>query len=96
MTAPTDPFGLRLYEAFKSTGLLVLLTRRMNYADIQRLKQADRAEAVRLFRGSEYDLLQRLKEDSPEQVAHHLGELTRRQGEAAAAAVVFAGIALMS
>ncbi|MHC4875329.1 MAG: hypothetical protein ACYTGL_02450 [Planctomycetota bacterium] len=76
------PFGLQLYDGLRESGHLEVLTAQLNYADIQRLKKADREDVIKLFRGYPYAFLQRLKNDSPEELA----KLITLEAEAAAAA----------
>jgi hypothetical protein len=66
------PVGLRLYEELVHEGGLSALTSRLSYAQIQALKAADREDLARIFHGSSYDFLQRLKRDPPERLAAHM------------------------
>ena len=52
-------FGQALYDELKRLGGGV--TSNLKYADIQRLKAADREAVVDLFRGSGYAVIQRIK-----------------------------------
>ena len=62
-------FGEALYEALRERGEGQLLTR-LGFAELQAFKEADREEAVRLLRGElDYEALQRLKNDAPEELA---------------------------
>ena len=96
MTASPQPFGLRLYEEMKRQGTHVLITGWMKYADVQKLKAADREGVVKMFRGSGYALVQRLKQDEPEEVARLLIAQAERGQNAALAgmAISFMGILL--
>ena len=80
-------FGQALYDELKRLGGGV--TSNLKYADIQRLKAADREAVVDLFRGSGYAVIQRIKEDTPEQVADYL---TRQALQAQQTALIFAGM----
>jgi|GEM_PF-1809671 len=64
-----QPFGLQLYNGLRESGHLELLTAQLNYADIQKLKKADREDVIKLFRGYPYAFLQHLKNDSPDELA---------------------------
>jgi hypothetical protein len=94
MTASPKPFGYRLYEELKQQGTHSLITGGMSYADIQILKAADREGVVKMFRGSGYALVQRLKQENPEEVARLLiAEAQRAQSTAMVGmAVMFMGI----
>jgi hypothetical protein len=70
MNSPEKPFGGRLYEELKKLSAASLLS--ADYATIQRLKQADRPTTVKMFYGSGYETIQRLKTDEPEAVARYL------------------------
>ena len=87
------PFGHRLYDELREQGLHAFLTSRLNYADIQRLKAADRTEVVKMFRGSSYAWIQRLKEDEPGELARFLS-VEHARAQAAAAAIVILGVAI--
>ena len=77
-----QPFGLQIYNGLRESGHLEVLTAQLNYAGIQRLKQADREDVIKLFRGYPYAFLQRLKNDSPEELV----KLIVLKAEVAAAA----------
>lgn len=84
-------YGARLYEALKRVGQGTAVTSRMRYADVQRLKAADRAETARLFRGSSYALIQSIKRDAPAEVAALLVGEAEAQARAAII-VIFCGL----
>ncbi len=76
-TTPPDsdseiPFGAAVLQAIREAGLGNI---RLDYATIQKLKVADRAETIRILRSASanmpYATIQRLKKDSPEQIAQH-------------------------
>lgn len=68
----TPPFGQQLYEGMRRAGLMGLLTRHLDYAEIQELKRAERAGVVRLFPGAPYAMRQRFKTESAEQIVEVL------------------------
>src|SRR5687768_2752843 len=72
MTVAHEAYGGRLCEALKELSRFDLITRKLNYDAIQRLKTADRAETVKLFRGSCYEFLQLIKTKEPAEVAAQL------------------------
>ena len=74
MPEEARPFGLLLYEELKRLGRGALVTGSMKYDGIQRLKGADRAETLQLFHGSNYAATQRIKNDSPEDLAAYMNE----------------------
>ena len=75
-------FGLQLYNGLRESGHLEVLTAQLNYAGIQELKKADRDGVIKLYRGHPYSFLQRLKNDSPEELV----KLIILRAEVAAAA----------
>ena len=77
-----QPFGLQLYNGLRESGHLEVLTAQLNYAGIQKLKNADREGVIELYRGHPYSFLQRLKNDSPEELV----KLIVLKAEVAAAA----------
>ncbi len=72
MAMETGPFGLALCEELKAAGRLDVLTRRFDYAALQKLRAADREATVKLFQGSPYEVLQALKALAPAEVARYL------------------------
>lgn len=83
MSAEPDGFGLRLYHALKSNESGRRITSALQYAKIQELKSATRAQTALLFKGSGYLTIQRIKSDEPEQVADYLVEELETQQQAA-------------
>lgn len=68
-------FGSALYRELKALGDNgSRVTSRFNYAELQKLKVANRAEVIKLFPRSTYAMLQILKNDSPAQIAAFLGD----------------------
>lgn len=69
------PFGAQLLDAVKRQGLPL---GGFEYSDLQELKRADREQAVRILRreipGLSYVAVQRLKSDSPKQIARDLAQ----------------------
>ena len=88
MNASDAPFGHQLFEALKRAGLAAIVTSRLDYAGVQRLKQADRAKTVKLFWGSDYALIQRLKTETPEELAVYLKKVSEEAAQAASAAAL--------
>lgn len=80
--APEAPFGRQLYDELRSQGLLSVLTARLDYAAIQRLKQADREGVVALFPNAEYAFRARLRRDDARDVAAAMVEARRRSDQA--------------
>ena len=91
---PEKPFGERLYDVMRERGLHVILTNRMNYEQIQELKLADREACAKLFRGSSYVMVQRIKNDEPEKIAEFLA-FEQLRAQAATTAVVFMGMGII-
>ena len=85
MTDETEAFGLAFYEALKRHGRGSLITSKLDYAGVQKLKQADRAGTVEAFRGSGYELIQRIKSDTPEELAAYAVEQAQAAEQQAAA-----------
>jgi hypothetical protein len=89
-----DAYGSRLYAELKRQGGVATVTALLNYAQIQELKAADREDIVRIFGGSSYDFIQRVKRDSPEELAQFMARmLEARQRQAA---LMMFGLALMA
>ncbi|MEM7516385.1 MAG: hypothetical protein AAF368_05635 [Planctomycetota bacterium] len=76
------PFGGRLLEALNTHGQDAYSSH-LSTPDEQRLRNADRDAALELFRGSEFAVMRRLKEESPEDIAAYLS----RHSEQVAAGV---------
>jgi len=88
-----ETIGLQLYEALKDQGGLSLVTSLLTYAQIQELKAADREGLVRLFRGSGYEMIQRLKREPADKLAARMvREMESRQHHGT---LVLFGIALL-
>lgn len=68
----TEPYGAALLNAVRELGLCNI---GLDYETIQELKVADRAETIRILRsasaGLPYLVIQKLKKDTPEQVAEY-------------------------
>lgn len=79
MTAD-EAFGLRTWRALKERDSQGLITSRLPYATVQKLKAADRFETIALLGRPDYEALQRLKAASPEELV----ELYLKAAEAAA------------
>ena len=98
MSEDTRSFGRALYDELKRLGYGSIVTERLNYAQVQRLKAADRPEVIRLFRGSDYEAIQRIKEDSAADLASYLveraREAERERGNHQLAAIVIMGMLL--
>ncbi|MEZ6038239.1 MAG: DinB family protein [Planctomycetota bacterium] len=75
--APEAPFGRQLYDELRSAGLLSLLTHKLDYAAIQKLKVADRDGVLALFPKAEFAFRQRLRNESARQVAAAMVEARR-------------------
>ena len=69
------PFGALLCDELYRQGMGSFLTWRLGYADIQRLKAADREACAKMFRGMGYDVVQRVRNDDPEDLARGLAGL---------------------
>jgi hypothetical protein len=67
-----ETYGLRMCRALKARRSGNLVTMHLSYADIQKLKQANHTETLRMFRGLDYATIQTLKEVSPELFADEL------------------------
>ncbi|MFT7617150.1 MAG: hypothetical protein ACI97A_000784 [Planctomycetota bacterium] len=76
MKEETRPYGQILIDELKEKGHFMILTTRMNYSDIQELKSSDREGTLKAFKGSDYAFIQRIKNDSPSEVADFLIERT--------------------
>ena len=85
MTSEVQPYGGLLCEELRKLQRLDLITRKLGYADVQRLKCGNREETVKLFYGSSYAFLQLLKTSEPAEVARRL---VQPEQEAAGAAMM--------
>ena len=65
-------FGGRLYSELRQISGYDLITGIMDYKAIQQLKVSDRADTLKLFRGSDYEVIQLLKTSEPEVAARYL------------------------
>jgi len=68
-TKSDNDFGLRLYEEIKRQGGTSALTTFLNYKQIQRMKAGSREDLLVLFKGSEYLVRQRIRTDTPAELA---------------------------
>jgi len=84
-------FGLELYEELRRQGGYSLVTALLNYSGIQRLKAASREEVVELFRGSDYLVLQRIRTDTPRELAAFLQQQWMMIRTAGAMSFMFMG-----
>ncbi len=78
MTADERPFGFELYEELKSHSQGGVITTTLLYADIQRLKAADRAQTVEIFGGSDSETMRRIQEGSAQEVVGYLVEVAEK------------------
>ena len=62
-------FGMEVYDALRAQSGFQILTTLFNYQAIQKLKSADRAAVVKLFSTSSYEVIQVMKEKSPDEIA---------------------------
>lgn len=92
MAIESEPYGAQLLAEFRKIQRLDLITGKFNYEAIQLLKQADRAATLKLFQGSSYAFLQRIKTQEPAEVVHAL--VQAQQESAASAAAMVALIAI--
>ncbi len=83
----TALFGRALCEEVKALGRLDVLTRRFDYAALQKLRAADREATVKLFLASPYEVLQALKTLAPGDAARYL--VQKHDAATAAAGVYF-------
>lgn len=88
MTDENPPFGSQLCAELTRLNRLDLITRKLDYAAIQRLKQSDRQQTLKLFQGSSYEFLQLIKSREPAEIASHLIEQEQQQAGAAAAIIM--------
>ena len=95
MSQDAETFGLTLYEQLRRLHRGSIVTQRMKFADVQRLKSADRSETLRLFHGSSYETIQHIKQDSPHALAAYLvkqAEEAERQNRELSTIFMFAAI----
>ena len=95
MTSAKKPFGLALLEALRWQAGGERIVGRLNYAEIQKLKAADRDAVRALFRGTtDYAAIQHIKRDSPEDLAEYLARraaVAARADGSTAATIVLLG-----
>ena len=92
MSPQSEPFGSRLLAELKAAQQFDFVLNKLDYAAIQKLKQADREATARLFLGSSYDVLQMLKTKEPPEIAAYLAQ--QKTQAAATAAAVLCGIVI--
>lgn len=80
MNLPDDaePYGARLYAELKRLDIVVS---KFDYETIERLKQANRDETVRLFRASDDDVLQQTRTCEPKEVVQYVVEKAKRASQ---------------
>ncbi len=86
-------YGQRFVDELKRLGMGSVLTGRLSYKQIQELKRADREGVVTALRGSDYAVLQLVRDNGPEDAAKELAlRVTAASRDTALAIAVF-GIA---
>ena len=95
MTDENSPFGGQLCDELERLNRLDLITRKLDYAAIQRLKQSDRQQTLKLFQGSSYDFLQLIKTREPAAIASHLIQQEQQQQAGAACAIIMMNMAII-
>lgn len=95
MTVEHVPFGRALFESLGRLHGGEILTRRMKYGDIQELKNAKREQTLGLFAGSSFEVLQRIKKDSPEELAEFRVNQADETDERTKKLLVFAAVLLL-
>ena len=91
MPDSTRTYGERLYAELRRLSGYDFITEIMDYNAIQALKKADRESTLKLFQGSNYEVIQILKTAEPEEAADYLvkkWEETRQASNVGAAAVI--------
>ena len=71
-TSSAPPFGQRVYEAIRGLGRLNILTAKLDYEEIQRLKEADREETCRLLGEAPLAMLDFFESSTPGEVAAYV------------------------
>lgn len=66
------PLGLQLFEGFERLGKRRLLTMALKPDQIQKLKVSDRQGVIEVFSRADYDAIQHLKRDSPQELLEYL------------------------
>jgi len=87
----TRAFGALLYAELRRLSGYDFITEIMDYNAIQALKKADRESTLKLFQGSNYEVIQVLKTAEPEEAADYLvkkWEETRQASNIGAAAAI--------
>jgi hypothetical protein len=74
MGEDVNSYGSRLYAALRQLTGYTIITSKLDYPAIQRLKSADRELTLKLFSGSSFEVLQELKTKEPEEVAQFLAD----------------------
>ena len=87
-------FGALLLRELEAQGGREVVTAQFRYEGIQRLKTASREQVLELFRGSEYELMQRIEKDPPADLARFLIRRFDRSRTQGALAVFFLGAML--
>ena len=90
MEIETEPYGGRLLAEIRKLKRLDLITNKLDYQAIQKLKQADREATLKMFYGSSYAFLQLIKTKEPAEVAQAL--VQAQQDESAAAAGIMIAV----
>jgi hypothetical protein len=92
MPAETEPYGGQLLAEMRKLQRLDLITSKLDYGAIQKLKQADRQATLKLFYGSSYAFLQLIKTKEPAEVAE---ALVQAQLDDSAAAAIMIGMTVI-
>ena len=90
MAIESEPYGAQLLAEIRKLRRLDLITSKLDYQRIQKLKLADREATLKMFYGSSYAFLQLIKTKEPAEVAQAL--VQAQQDDAAAAATIIAVI----
>ena len=91
MSVEGQTFGGLLYAELRKQSGYDVITGLMDYKAIQQLKASDRADTLKLFSGSSYEVLQLLKTCEPDDAARHLvakAEEAKQQGTDCGAAML--------
>ena len=92
MASESEPYGAQLLAEIRKLKRLDLITSKLDYKAIQKLKQADREAMLKMFYGSSYAFLQLIKTKEPAEVARALVQ-AQLDDCGAAAAIMIAVIA---
>lgn len=90
MAIESEPYGAQFLAEIRKLRRLDLITSKLDYQGIQKLKLADREATLKMFYGSSYAFLQLIKTKDPAEVA--LALVQAQQDDAAAAAMIIAVI----